>query len=180
MVANSGDLTGGSLQGVGAAMRAEWRDEQDQATSDAQAQWRHGRTMADWFEERMAAGDRVAVTVGQQRFSGMVEEVGPDLLGLRCAFGRVDVHIIPGVSLLIEIETKALSGGGRPREHRSFYDALLARDGHNDSSVGTLHDPEGIDGALWVGGDFVSIIARLGAESVVPLHNILWVSARRG
>jgi hypothetical protein len=160
-------------------MRAEWRDEQDLATADAQAQWRHGRTLSDWFEERAAAGDRIAVTVGGQRFAGFVEEVGPDLLGLRCAFGRVDVHVVPGVSILVEMADKAMSGGTRPRAHRSFYDALLARDGHADSSVGTLHDPEGLDGALWVGADFVSVVARLGAESVVPVDNVLWVSARR-
>ena len=106
--------------------------------------------------------------------------MGRDLLGLRCAFGRVDVHIIPGVALLITIADKATAGGVSARAHRTFADALRARDGHPDSTVGTLHDPEGLDGALWVGADFVSVVAKLGRESVVPNDNILWVSARRG
>lgn len=161
-------------------MRAEWRDEQEQATADAAAQWRRQRKLTDWFEARMNAGDRIAVTVGGQRFTGFVEAVGRDLLGLRCAFGRVDIHIIPGVAILIEISDKATAGGTSAREHRTFDDALRARDGHPDSTVGTLAEPEGVDGALWVGGDFVSIVARLGKETVVPYDNILWVSARRG
>jgi hypothetical protein len=73
-----------------------------------------------------------------------------------------------------------MAGGTSARAHRSFSDALRARDGHPDSSVGTLHDPEGLDGALWVGSDFVSVVARHGRETVVPNDNILWVSARRG
>ena len=170
----------GGLSETGGAMRAEWRDEQEQATADAAAQWRHTRTLTDWFEARMNAGDRIEVMVGGQRFAGFVEEVGTDLLGLRCAFGRVDVHIMSGVALLIEVSEKAITGGVSAREHRSFADALLARDGHPDSTVGTLHDPEGLDGALWVGSDFVSVVARLGRETVVPNDNILWVSARRG
>jgi hypothetical protein len=178
MVANAGDFDGG-LSDVAGAMRAEWRAEQEQATADAAAQWRQSRTLTDWFEARMNAGDRIEVTVGGQRFAGFVEEVGPDLLGLRCAFGRVDIHIVPGVALLIDIADKATTGGTSARAHRSFYDALRARDGHPDSTVGTLHDPEGLDGALWVGADFASIVARHGKESVVPNDSILWVSARR-
>jgi hypothetical protein len=182
MVANFGEsgFRDSGLSETGGAMRAEWREEQEQATADAAAQWRHARKLTDWFEARMNAGDRIEVMVGGQRFAGFVEEVGSDLLGLRCAFGRVDIHIVPGVALLIEVSEKAIAGGVSAREHRSFADALLARDGHPDSTVGTLHDPEGLDGALWVGSDFVSVVARQGRESVVPNDNILWVSARRG
>lgn len=184
MVANFGEpgpgLNDSALSDVGGAMRGEWRDEQEQATADAAAQWRQSRKLTDWFEARMNAGDRIEVTVGGQRFAGFVEEVGSDLLGLRCAFGRVDIHIIPGVALIIDIADKATAGGTSAREHRTFSDALRARDGHPDTSVGTLHDPEGLDGALWVGSDFVSIVARLGRETVVPNDNILWVSVRRG
>ena len=183
MVGHFGEPGGPSaraLSDVAGAMRAEWRDEQEQATADAAAQWRHNRTLTDWFDARMNAGDRIEVMVGGQRFAGFVEEVGRDLLGLRCAFGRVDVHIIPGVALLITIADKATTGGVSARAHRTFADALRARDGHPDSTVGTLHDPEGLDGALWVGADFVSVVAKLGRESVVPNDNILWVSARRG
>ena len=43
------------LAGVAAEMRAEWRAEQEDATEDAAAQWRHSRTLEDWLGERMHA-----------------------------------------------------------------------------------------------------------------------------
>ena len=63
----------------------------------------------------MHAGDRIAVAGGDQRFTGMVEETGDDLVALRCVFGRVDIHLIAGVPLSIEIHEHATSGGDRPR-----------------------------------------------------------------
>src|SRR4051812_8190338 len=168
------------LTGVAGEMRAVWRAEQDDATADAAAQWRHSRTMADWFTERMHAGDRVAVTVIDQRFTGLVDEIGPDLIALQCAFGRVDIHVVPGVSLVFDINDKALTGGSRVNKGRTFHEALMARDMHPDMTVGTTLDPEGLDGTLFVGGDFVSVVARLGAETVSPLHCVAWASVRRG
>jgi hypothetical protein len=167
------------LAGLGGAMRAEWRAEQGDAAADAAAQWRHSRTMADWLAERMHAGDRIAINLGGQRFTGMVEEIGPDLVGLRCAFGRVDVHVTPGQPFFIEIADKALAGGSRATKARTFHDALKERDAQQDMTVGTVHDPEGLDGALYVGEDFVSVVARLGAETIVPLHCVLWAATRR-
>ena len=167
------------VAGMAGKMRAEWRAEQQAATQDAAAQWRHGRALSDWLTERMHSGDRLAVMVAEQRFAGLVEELGPDLIGLRCAFGRVDVHVGAGFALSIEINDKAHSGGSRGRLGRSFHDALYARDGFDDTAVGTLHDPNGIEGTLFVGKDFVSIVARLGAETVVPIDCVAWVSARR-
>jgi hypothetical protein len=167
------------LVGVGSEMRGEWRAEQEAATADAAEQWRHSRTLQDWMEERMHAGDRIAVTIGAQRFAGLVEETGEDLVALRCTFGRVDIHLTPGLPLSIEIHDHATSGGDRARARRTFHDALLARDGNNDVTVGTMHDLDGLDGTMHVGRDFVSVIARLGAETVIPLQYVTWVSARR-
>ena len=128
------DLSGPDLGGVAGEMRSAWRAEQEDATADAATAWRHGRTLADWLTERMHAGDRVAVTLAERRFTGLVNEVGAD---------------------------------------------LIARDAQPDTSVGTLHEPEGLDGTLYVGRDFVSVVARMGAETVIPLDNVVWVSARR-
>jgi hypothetical protein len=167
------------LAGLTGEMRAEWRAEQADAAADAAEQWRHGRRLADWLTERMHAGDRIAVTIEGARFSGLVAEIGPDLIGLQCVFGRVDVHLIEGASVFIEINDKAHSGGARATSSRTFREAMYARDGAPDVTVGTLHDAEGLDGALFVGHDFVSVVARLGAETVVPMHSVTWVSVRR-
>ena len=167
------------LTAVGGEMRAEWRAETEAATGDAQAAWRHSRTLVDWCTERMHAGDRIAITVGGQRFAGTVQEAGPDLVALQAVFGRVDVHVVPAVPIFLEIHDKAASGGDRARSQRTFREALLARDGRPDLTVGTIHDPEGLDGALFVGHDFVSVVAKLGAETVLPLGCVTWVTTRR-
>lgn len=167
------------LTGVSAEMRAEWRAEQEVATADAAAQWRHSRSLEDWLGERMHAGDRIAVTVGDQRFAGHVEETGEDLLAIRAAFGRVDIHLTPGLPLLIELHDHATSGGTRAKSRRTFRDALLERDGRDDQTIGCLYDLEGLDGTVYVGSDFVSVVAKLGAETVVPLQYVVWAAARR-
>jgi hypothetical protein len=166
------------LAGVGAEMRAEWRAETEAATEDAAAQWRHSRTLSDWLDERMHAGDRIAVTIGDQRFTGLVEETGEDLIALRAFFGRVDVHLTGGLPLTIEIHEHATSGGDRARARRNFHDALIARDG-TETTVGTIHEHEGLDGTMFVGADFVSVVAKLGAEKVIPLKYVTWVSVLR-
>ncbi len=166
------------LAGVGAGMRAAWREEQEAATADAAAQWRHSRTLADWFAERMHAGDRIAITIAEHRFSGLVEEIGLDFVGLRAAHGRVDIQLVAGLPLRIELVDHPTSGGSRGRTGRSFHDALIERDGGADLSVGSIADMEGHDGTLFVGADFVSVVAKLGRETVLPLQYVVWVSPR--
>jgi len=167
------------LQGVAGEMRAEWRAETEAATEDAATAWRHGRTLQDWLAERANAGDRIAVTIGGQRFAGLVEETGPDLVGLRAVFGRVDLHLVPGLPLVIELIDHPRAGGARPRTGRTFRDALIERDGRSDTSVGSFLHPDGVDGTLYVGQDFISVVAMRGAETVLPLQYVTWVTARR-
>jgi hypothetical protein len=167
------------LAGVSAEMRAEWRAEQEAATEDAVAARRLGLSLEDWLVERMHAGDRIAVAMGVHRFAGFVEETGPDLIALRAAFGRVDIHLTPGYPLSIELHDHATAGGERASKRRTFREALLERDGREDQTVGCVHDLEGLDGKLQVGTDFVSVVAKLGAETVIPLQYVVWVASRR-
>jgi hypothetical protein len=167
------------LTGVAGEMRAEWRAEQEAAAADAAAQWRHNRSLADWLRERMHAGDRIAVTIAAQSFVGLVEEVGDDLLALRCAWGRVEIHVCAAVPMTLELVEHATEGGARSVSRRGFRDALVARDGLGGVNVGTLREPEGIDGTLFVGRDFVSIATRAGAETIVPIAHVAWVRVGR-
>jgi hypothetical protein len=167
------------LTGVAGEMRAEWRAEQEAVIADAAAQWRHGRSLTDWLCERMHAGDRIVVTVAAQPFMGLVEEVGDDLLVLRCAFGRVEIQVGAGIPISFELVEHASKGGTRAASRRGFRDALVARDTQAGVSVGTVQRPDGIDGTLLVGGDFVTVVARTGAESIVPIAHVAWVTAAR-
>ena len=180
MTSDSGDLSRHpDLAGVGAAMRSEWAAEQHDAIADAQEQRQHNQTLRDWLTESMHAGDRIAVTILDQRFTGTIEEIGADLLGIRAMFGRVDLHLAPGIPVQIELVDHPSSGGHRGKTEGSFAAVLAARDPSSDTSIGTVHVPEGLDGQVSPGRDFVSIKARAGAVTVVPIEQIAWVCNRR-
>jgi hypothetical protein len=164
---------------LGARMRSEWAQEQNDAAADAQEQFQRHQSFRDWLIAAMHAGDRIAVTVVDQRFAGTVEEIGDDHIGLRAMFGRVDIQIAPGIPLQIELEDHPTSGGLRGSTDVSFAAALAARDPNADTSVGTTYHPQGLDGLVTAGTDFVISRARAGAVTVLPMAQIAWVSNRR-
>jgi hypothetical protein len=169
------------LAGASAAMREEWRAEQEAAAADAAEQWRHRRTLADRVTEHMHAGDRLAIMVAGYRITGIPEETGPDLLALRTIFGRVDVHVAPGIPMTYEVYERSASTGGRGNAMAGgqFRNALLHHEHDTEATLGLLTEPDGIDGRLEVGVDHVKVIARAGAETVVTFDTITWVGPRR-
>jgi len=180
MNANPHDLSAHpDLGPIGARMRSEWAQEQDDAASDAREQFQRHQSFRDWLIAAMHAGDRIAITVVEQRFTGTVEEIGEDLIGLRAMFGRVDIHIAPGIPLQIELEDHPTSGGQRGNTDVSFASALAARDPNADTSIGTGYNSQGLDGLMTAGTDFVISRAKAGAVTVLPMSQIAWVANRR-
>jgi hypothetical protein len=169
------------LDMIGAVMREEWRAEQEAATRDAASEWQHRRTLPDLLTEHLHRGDRLAFHVAGWRVTGVPEEVGADLVALRAVFGRVDVHLAPGVPVCFELFERSTAEGGRGVDAAggSFRRALELREGGDEVSIGTVFDPDGVDGRLRVGADHVTITARMGAEMTVPIAHVSWVSARR-
>lgn len=165
------------LAGLGAGVRAEWREEQEAATADAATAWRRSRSMTDWLTARMHSGDRVAVTVGPCRFTGAVREVGYDILALRADEGRVDVNLAAAVPLAFAVCDRSGTGGVRGGSAGTFGAALNGRDG-DEVRVGTLAHPEGRVGRLQVARDFV-IVGAGPAELVVPVVQVAWIAPIR-
>jgi len=164
------------LARVAGEMRAEWRAEQEAATADAVAHWRHTRTLVDWLRDRMHAGDVVGARVLEQQFAGRVEEVGPDLVGLRTRQRRVEIHLDAAIPIAFELVEHATEGGARSPNRRAFRDALVARDAQADVTVATPLCPAGVSGTLLVGRDFVTVVEPSGLETVVPIAQIAWVA----
>jgi hypothetical protein len=163
------------LARVAGEMRAEWRAEQDAAAADAAAHWRHTRTLTDWLCDRMHAGDVVGASVLDRRFVGRVEEVGLDVVALRGSFGRVEIHVADATPVAFELVEHATRGGTRSSRRRAFRDVLMARDAQADITVATALHPSGIRGTLLVGRDFVTVVAGMGIETVVPIAQVAWV-----
>ena len=167
------------LTRVAGEMRAAWREEQEAATADAAAHWRHTRGLNDWLRDRMHAGDVVVVTVPARRFEGRIEEVGPDLVALRCAHGLVEIQLNVAIPTAFELVEHATKGGTRSSMHRTFRDALLARDTQADVIVATVLQPAGVAGTILVGRDVVTVVEAAGTETVVPLAQVAWVAPSR-
>jgi hypothetical protein len=51
---------------------------------------------------------------------------------------------------------------------------------HPGVSVGSIERPDGVDGSLFVSRDFVAVVAAGGAETIIPIAHIAWVSAWAG
>lgn len=164
------------LSGVAGEMRAEWRQEQEAATADAAAQLRHGRTLTDWLRDRMHAGDRVAAFLATRSFVGSVEEVGDDLVVLRTPLGRVEIHVCDAIPISFELVEHPTSGGARSVVRRTFRDALLGRDEQAGLRVGTLLEPEGVEGTLTIARDFIAVLSAQGVETIVPIAHVAWVA----
>jgi len=166
---------------VSGALRERWRSEQEAETRDALDAWQHRRTMTDVLREHMLAGDRLAVTAAGFRVAGVPDELGPDLLALRTFAGRIDIHRSAAVPLWFELFEHGADTGHRGTDVAggSFRRALELRGRDDAASLGTVFDPDGIDGKLVVGSDFVTVVARMGARTTVPIEFVSWVSPRR-
>ncbi|HEX5614344.1 MAG TPA: hypothetical protein VFZ83_04255 [Acidimicrobiia bacterium] len=160
-----------------ASLRAEWRAEQEALIDDAAEEWRHQRTLAEVARECMHRGDRVRVVVRGHQLHGEVLEVGHDLLSLRTATGRVDVHLDASVPVLVQPE-RAKSGGARDVAGAgSFRSALLARETNGPVVLGTTIADDALEGRLVVGHDHVCVIDD-ERETFVPISAITFVGSR--
>jgi hypothetical protein len=165
------------LADTGAAMRAEWRAEQDAATRDASTDWTHRQTLADRLRAHMHRGDRLTVVVAGLRISGVPEEIGSDLLAIRTPIGRVDIHLAAAVPLRIEVTERAAGGGHRGSEAAGgrFRHALIVREQDPRVRLGTSQDSDGVEGRLEVSADHVVLVNAAGVEIIVRIDDVAWV-----
>ena len=157
-------------------MRATWREEQEAATREAAEDWQHRQTLIDRLRAHMHRGDGVTVTVLGRRLVGFVEEVGDDVLALRTASGRIDVHLAPSIAFEYAVTSPAREGGHRGSDAvgGSFRAALLVREQDVLVLLGTAADPDGRAGRLSVGADHV-VLTTPDTELAVPLASVGWV-----
>jgi hypothetical protein len=165
------------LASTGAAMREEWRAEQEAATRDAHEDWTHRQSLTDRLRTHMHRGDTLLVAVAGERVIGHVEEVGDDLLALRTPAGRIDVHVAATVPLWFEVTEAAQQGGhrGSVTAERRFRQALIGRERDAEVRLGTLGEPTGLEGRLEVGADHVVVTTRNGNAYVVPISGVAWI-----
>jgi hypothetical protein len=173
-------LANPDVRATAAAMREEWRADQEAATLEAVEDWRHQRTLCDIAREIVHRGDPIVAMMPHIRFQGDVEAVGPDLLAIRTMSGRVDLHLRDGVPLVLQVGERVREGGTREAvADGDFRGSLLARERFGEVTLGCTMYDEPIDGKLVVGTDHVCIVGRGGGETFFPLWTVAYVMPRR-
>jgi hypothetical protein len=170
------------LGATGAAMREEWRSEQEAATRDAAEQWRHSRTLLDLARDHMHRGDRVEITVAGHHAVGEIVEVAGDRIALLDAAvpgggRRVDVHVSDAVPFSFRVVDRARAGGRSGARTATFRARLLELEAAGAPvTIATTISPDPLTGTLSVGRDFIVIATVLGVETVISLSAVAAVS----
>ena len=162
------------LSELAAAMREEWRVAQETEGRDAAEQFMHGRALRDVALEWLHRGDDLTVEVAGVRVSGAVTDVGDDLVALRTASGRVDVHVHPAVPILLRPSRRKAGGTRRSAGPRTFRATLLARES-TEVVVGTTVSDERLRGRLVVARDHVRVVTDGGIDVHVPISSVAYV-----
>ncbi len=158
-----------------AALRAEWRADEDAWTRAALEQWEHDRTLLDVLHTCMHRGDTVALDFPGRTFIGVVSAVGVDLARLATPDGSVDAHLGPAAVLSLRVVTPARAGGGRGDPSITTFRARLLHLEGTFVQLGTRVRDDACSGELRVGRDHVSVLDRDGVRRYVPIESVTWV-----
>ena len=156
-----------------AAVRAEWRAEEEQWSRAALEHWEHGRTLADVLRDARDRGDSVTLAFPSVTWSGTVLAVGDGIARIDAGSGApVDVRLGPDAPFVLRIRA---GGRGDPRRGApitTFTARLRELDG-TPVCIGTAAGV--LEGALRIGHDQVRVTATDGGVAYVPAGSLWWV-----
>ncbi len=156
-----------------AALRAEWRADEEEWTAAAVAQWSHGRTLLERARHHMHRGDTLDVELGAAHVMGHVVAVGIDVIAVDGIGGRVDLHVHSHAPIAWRVLRAAPSGGSRGLDVGSFRVRLLELEMN-----ATVVD---IDATIWsgscrgrltVGRDHLAVVDDDRVETVFALSGV--------
>jgi hypothetical protein len=139
------------------------------------------RDLGDVALEQLQRGDRVAVTVGDATYTGVLVHAAGDLACLRTAAADIDLRL--GAGLLLRVVETVRSGGScAGRGARSFKARLREHEATSSSvELGGPALPDGLQARIAaVATDHVLAVDSGGATCVVPLVGLAYVAATRG
>lgn len=158
-----------------AAVRAEWRADEDAWTRAALEQWEHDRTLLDVLRTCMHRGDTVALEFPDRTFVGVVDAVGAELARLATSEGSVDAHVDAAAVFSLRVVAPARAGGGRGDPGITTFHARLLHLEATLVQLGTRVRDDALTGELRVGRDQVSVFDRDGVRRYVPIGSVSWV-----
>jgi hypothetical protein len=160
---------------VAAALRAEWRADEDEWTRAALERWEHDRTLVDVMRACMHRGDTVALEFAGRTFVGLVTAVGDDMVRVATTDGSVDAHLGSAEMFSFRVVAPARAGGGRGDQTVGTFRARLLHLEGRDVQVGVTARDDELSGRLCVGRDQISVVDRDGVRRYVPIGSVTWV-----
>jgi hypothetical protein len=171
-------LDDGDLRARSAAVRAEWRDEEEAWTRAAFEHWEHGRTFADIARECMHRGDTMSLATPHVLLRGVIAAVGSDTVRVVDREATTDVHLVAAAAFILRVLERARSGGARSTDSSSTFRArLFEHETISAIDLGLFTHADVLTGELRVGADHVRVRSRDGIDSFVPTSSVAWVRA---
>jgi hypothetical protein len=160
-----------------AAVRAEWRADEDEWSRAALEHWQHQRTLLDVVRECMHRGDTIALRLPHVTFTGRVRAVGDDIVAIDVlGQSRVDVRVDAYTPIVVRVLERARAGGTRGDAVTTFRARLLELEmDEHDVELGANGGDEIVCGRLQVGHDHVIGHERDGTSAVIALAAVAWV-----
>ncbi|MEX1007208.1 MAG: hypothetical protein WD271_05120 [Acidimicrobiia bacterium] len=165
------------LGDAAAAVRAEWRADEEEWTRAAVERWQHERTLLDVVRECMHRGDTLALRLPHATFTGRVCAVGDDIVALDVlGYSRVDVRVTAHTPLVARVLERARAGGTRGEGVTTFRARLFELEmDERDIELGAHGAGEIVRGRLQVGNDHLISHDREGSETLIALAAVAWV-----
>jgi hypothetical protein len=156
-----------------AAVRAEWRVEEEQWSRAALERWEHGRTLADVLRDARDRGDSVTLVFASVAWSGRVAAVGDGVARVDAGSGApVDVRLGPDAPFVLRVRAGARDTPWARAPLTTFTARLRELDG-TAVCIGTAAGV--LEGSLRIGHDQVRVTAADGGVAYAPAGSVSWV-----
>jgi hypothetical protein len=153
-----------------AAVRAEWRAEEEAWTRAALERWEHGRGLADVLRDCVHRGDRVSFSFAAIVWAGAVIGVGRDVARLDTGHAIVDIRLAVDAQFVVRVQD-GVARGGREHALTTFTARLRELDG-TKVCIGTVGGP--LEGRVRIGRDQLRLTGATGV-AYVPTDSVGWV-----
>jgi hypothetical protein len=155
-----------------AAVRAEWRAEEEHWSRAALERWEHGRGLDDVLRDCMRRGDVVTCAFATVTWTGGVVAIGVDVARLATGAAEVDVRLAADAPFVLRVRAGTTHRSLDEGTLTSFRARLRELDG-TAVSIGTAAGP--LEGRLRIGRDQVRLTDRDGGAAYVPAASLWWV-----
>ena len=155
-----------------AAVRAEWRADEEEWSRAALEHWEHGRSLADVARACMHRGDPVTVAFATVAWSGVIVGVGNDVARLDVVARRVDVRLAADAPFVLRVRRGSSRSARTDTTLTTFTARLRELDG-TEVCIGA--SGEVLEGRLRVGRDQLRLTDDDGDCAYVPTGSVWWV-----